>query len=238
MPGTLLVRTTIPVLDPTSDPSSSSFVFATTGTVNPSSLGPLIAHVQKFWTTAGTGGTNAVQHYLSPVVDPSVNHATTEIYNITAHLDGSAHGSPITMTDFTITPSAFNSLPEGVAATVSFRADYGTDVEFGPGTRPRSRDRNRVYIGPLANVSTENDPTSFRCRFKAQFITDCLAALFDLSSSVTDDTGNEWVLQVWSRKNAATKLPTTGWMDDRPDYQRRRSDPNPGSRVSRALSSV
>jgi hypothetical protein len=39
-----------------------------------------------------------------------------------------------------------------------------------------------------------------------------------------------WELVVWSRKNASVKLPFETFMDDRFDYQRRRSDPNPASR--------
>jgi hypothetical protein len=40
-----------------------------------------------------------------------------------------------------------------------------------------------------------------------------------------DGTGGiTWQLCVWSRKNAGVKPVQTTWVDDRPDYQRRRAD--------------
>lgn len=234
-----LIRAQIPALDPTDDPSSNGFVFKSASATDFTDAPDLFTHVKNFYNVTGTGGTNALHVYMGPQLDRGTNHSTVTLYDITSHLDGSPHGSPIAADTWTLAASGqTDGAPSGVAAAISYRADYGTDVEFGPHTRPRARDRARLYIGPLTRTTPFNsDSVTKRCIFDGTFITDALAALFNLSESV-DTSGNDWALQVWSRVNAGTKLPTEGWMDNRPDYQRRRSDPSPGSRVFRPLASV
>lgn len=237
MAKTALIKVIIPQKSTIDDPSSNGFVFHGSGATDFTNIADVFTAVKAFYTTAGTGGTNPIAHYMAQSFDFGANACTIEAYDITAHLDGSPHGSPVAAQNWTFSvPGAPNSLPTGVAACVSFRADYGTDVEFGAGTRPRARDRNRVYVGPLNETCIENEPATLRARFTPAFITDCLAALFDLSK-VIDETGDDWVLQVWSRRNAAVKLPTVGYMDNRPDYQRRRSDQG-ATKTNRALASV
>lgn len=236
MPKTALIRVTIPALDPDDDPTSNSFVFLGSGASDFSGIAALFTHVEHFYNNAGTGGTNEVAKYLGKQLDRGNSHALIQAYDITGHLDGSPHGSPVAQANWTLNPAAASStIPSGCAVAVSWRSDYGTDVEFGPGTRPRSRDRNRVYLGPINSTALTEDGTTFRCKVNPNFVTDALAALFDLSL-VTAETGDDWVLQTWSRKNAGTKLAVEGFMDDRPDYQRRRSDP--GNKTFRPLSSV
>jgi hypothetical protein len=199
----------------------------------------LVTAMTQFFNVAGTGGAHALSTYISPVMSRGGNAVEIELYDITGHLDGTPHGSPIGISNFTLgSPLGGTTLlPEGVAATISFQAAYGTDVEFGPGTRPRSRDRNRVYIPALMSNAVMADPVTSRCKFTPAFITDCLAALYNLSQTHTFPP-DSWNLRVWSRKNAGIKVPSEGWMDDRPDYQRRRTDQNPGSRAFRALTGV
>jgi hypothetical protein len=64
-----------------------------------------------------------------------------------------------------------------------------------------------------------------------------LAAGFNLSETVTAG-GNQYNWRQWSRKDATVNLITELWMDDRPDYQRRRTDDDPGSRTYRPASSA
>lgn len=236
MPKTALIKTLIPALDSDDDPSSNGFVFLGSGAADFSGIAALFTHVENFYNVTGTSGANPVSHYMGRQLDRGSSHCHITAYDITGHLDGSPHGSPVAADTWTLGGSgAVNSVPSGVAAAVSFRADYGTDVEFGVGTRPRSRDRNRVYIGPLTVDALNEDSVTHRVKLSNTFIGDCLAALFNLSEAVGIG-GDDWVLQTWSRKNASTKLATEGFMDDRPDYQRRRSDP--GNKTFRALSAV
>lgn len=231
-----LIRVTIPALDPDDDPCSNSFVFLGSGASDFAGIAALFTHVEHFYNNAGTGGTFEVGKYLGKQLDRTNSHALIQAYDITAHLNGSPHGSPVAQDNWTLSSAATSTtLPSGCAVAVSWRADYGTDVEFGPGTRPRARDRNRVYLGPINSTAIIEDSTTKRCLVNPNFITDALAALFSLSEAV-DPTGDDWVLQVWSRKNAGTKLAVEGFLDDRPDYQRRRSDP--GKKTFRPLSSV
>lgn len=236
MAKTALVKTILLSTDTDVDNASWQFVFHSNTAADFSGITPVIGAVEAFTNTAGTGGAHPLAWYISDVMSRGVADTTIEVYDITTHLDGSPHGSPVAMSNYHlgIVGTTPRGLPEGVAATISFRADYGTDVEFGPHTRPRARDRNRVYVGPLTTDAIDYGQLGHQCVLKDAFITDCLAALFDLSGV----HGSDWVLQVWSRVNAAVKLPTIGWMDNRPDYQRRRSDPRPGFKTSRSLESV
>lgn len=221
------------------DNASIGFVMESDTATDWSGIVPVCQHVEHFLTQTGTGSVaHAITWYLSTVYDQTSNASICEVYDITGHLNGSAHGSPVAIHNFSVAMGGTaRNLPEGVSATVGFRADYGTDVEFGPHTRPRARDRNRVYLPALADGALDHLTTG-RTILSANFVTDCLAALFDLSGTVNDSGGAPWNLRVWSRVNAALKLPTVGFMDNRPDYQRRRADPAPGSRVQRALESV
>lgn len=208
------------------------------------SLSSLTTALTDFFNTPAGAG-SAAASYISSAMSRASDACRHEIYDITGHLDGTPHGAPIAVTTFTLAasnPTATLNLPEGVAATVSFRAEYGADVEFvqtgGVVTsRPRARDRNRFYLGPLNNKAFVNETTTNRSRLNATFVTDILDQLHTLSEVHTGGVG-AFGLRVWSRKAAAVKLATQSWMDDRPDYQRRRTDPNPASRVFRATMAV
>jgi hypothetical protein len=133
-------------------------------------------------------------------------------------------------------PTAANVMPEGVCAALSFQSPYGTDPEFGPGldmfgvpnpraTRPRSSDRGRIYVGPLVmgNPNFTADATTKRTKLSSLLATVLLAALKKLAHDALALTGS-WALSQWSEKNSVVKAITSMWMDDRPDYQRRRAD--------------
>jgi len=213
---------TIPMLSTLVDTSSFSLTFASS--VGTAVTSDLIEALQDFWTDIQTSG-DALGNLLGHVVDRSTG-GTIEIYDITTHLDGSPHGSPIAMGTFTI-PAPIGTaapLPEGCAAVCSFRADYGTDVEFGTGTRPRARDRNRFYFGPLDPATCLTLAGDFSTRLSTTLQDTLLQAIVGLDTIISG--ADSWALQVWSRKNAAVKEPVLAWTDDRPDYQRRRTDPS------------
>lgn len=218
---------TIPTVDPLVDAVTVSLVYANDGAATID----LVTNCPNLFNVQGAGASEALYLYLSPVLDRTANHGTISVYDITAHLDGSPHGSPVDGGTFTLLGGEGTPMPEGLAACVSYRADYGTDVEYGPHTRPRARDRNRHYFGPLTQACFNFPTSTARVSFASRFMTDCLANTKQVE--VITGTGlppDQWNLQVWSRKNASVKPVAEYWMDDRPDYQRRRSD-QPGNKT-------
>jgi hypothetical protein len=229
LPTDVLVRITIPVKDPTDDAASLGFAF-TQGLGAPA-FGDLAAAVQAFINALSGTQTLPLAQYLGPQVDRGANRATWSIYDLDGHLNGSPHGSPVSSGNWTVgAAGGGGALPSGCAACISWRADYGADVEFGAPTgvetgrlRPRARDRNRVFLGPISQLAVNTDGATGRCKFSPTFIADCMQAIRGL---LTVGPGPNWDLQAWSRKNASTKSVFEFSMDDRPDYQRRRSDPS------------
>ena len=100
----------------------------------------------------------AITAWLAPSVDRGSSSSKINIYDISAHLDGTPHGSPIYTAAWdpaAMHPTSVQPVPDGVAGVISYRSDYGTDPEFGPpgsGTkpgaraRPRATHRNRIYM--------------------------------------------------------------------------------------------
>jgi hypothetical protein len=230
-----LVKHRLVSTDPVVDDSTIQMVLSNPAATDNSWYATVVGPLQTFWNNAPAGGVNPISHYISQVMDRGASVSEFIFYDITGHLNGSPHGAPFATYTWTLGAAGTSGrLPEGVAATVSFRADYGSDVEFGSGTRPRSRDRNRFYLGPLTSDVLSNATSPAHSHFTSQFMTDCMEALAALQADL-QALAHEVNFMVWSRKNAALKQPILTYMDDRPDYQRRRSDPSPGSRVSIGL---
>jgi hypothetical protein len=104
-----------------------------------------------------------------------------------------------------------------------YHADFGTDAEFGPGgaTRPRARDRGRVYIGPLsASGCISQEATTLR-----PFVSDNLRnTLIDAGRRLANFAGLPATWVVWSRKAAAVHNVVALSVDDAFDTQRRRGE--------------
>src|SRR5215469_7082311 len=168
--------------------------------------------------------------YISTVMSRNSGDLTVTTTDITAHLDGSAAGPPLRIDTTTLgAVSGTGSLPEGVSAGVSWRANYGRATEFGPGTRPRSRYGNRCYVGPLANNTTAvitTDSTG-ASRLSVSFLqADLMLGLAVLSGNNTDTPNNhkQWDLVAWSRRDAMVRDAELGAISERFDYQRRRTE--------------
>lgn len=196
----------------------NSFAFVTPAAPTDFDMLNIEAALLAFYNTAGTGGTNAIGKYLSGALSRSIKPVVRH-YDVTAHLAGTAAGSPVRVSDladFLTTPIATNNLPNEVSVSLSFASDYGSDVEFAPGSRPRSRDRGRVYLGPLTLGAVATNGTTGRCFVEAGFQADIVAAASDLLT----DADTQW--SVWTRRGAAFKQVTRLWVDDEFDTQRRR----------------
>jgi hypothetical protein len=115
---------------------------------------------------------------------------------------------------------------------VSFRSDYGTDPEFvrDPVThkvtaRPRANHRNRVYV-PINTNALVADTVTHRAKASSSFIStvhNWISAITTLGD-VVGGAGNTWKWVRWSKKLASVANVISAWLDDRPDYQRRRTD--------------
>jgi hypothetical protein len=233
MPAVLLFKTTLQMRDATLDPSGSDFVYVCQTLSAPTALlaGDVSVGLQHFYITLNSGQTTSMTAYLAKSVD-STRGLAWQAYDITAHLSGTPHGSPINSGNYTITSAGASTvpIPEGVAACISYRGNYGTDVEFvrDPSThkvtaRPRSRHRGRIYFGPLSANALIQDSTTFRAQILSTFLTDAQLAL-QSAGTITDSGSNKWHLSHWSKKNASTEDIVQQWIDTRPDYQRRRAD--------------
>lgn len=217
---TLHVTATLPTIsgDPL-DWSSNSFTFAVDA-VDSTSIADAMATVADFYTHAISA--HSIGQQLGLQLSRATNACVLRCYDISAHLDGTPHGSPVGLSTFTL-PAAVEtgpSLVEGLAVVGSFHSAYGTDVEFGTGTRPRARDRGRIYLGPLSLDWVTEDATTHRVSVTPSMRTILCNAL----NYMRTNPHGLCVWSVWSRAKA-TALPVVGgWVDDRFDYQRRRED--------------
>lgn len=213
-------------LSPVLDPPGFDFNFTSTGGT------PVLSDVTNLLNAVGTAltslhapGTGSPTAWLSGTVSRAANSATATAYDITAALGGGRKGSPVA--GITFAPSTvsggFAQMPEGVCVVTTLQAAYGSDVEFGPGTRPRSRDRGRIYFGPVNSQAIDVESTTNRAITKLTCRNDLLGMVKYLSNIPPSGVGINWILGVWSRRNALIKPLVEAWVDDRPDYQRRRA---------------
>jgi hypothetical protein len=221
----LHIRFTFQSLSPVVNPFIWDFSYFTTFTTQDiSDVSDLCNHIVTSFSAVPTGGTNAPSHYWSGILNGGANASMIDVYDVTNHLDGSKAGSPVLVSSFTANLGiAGGVVPEGDSVVITMQAPYGTDVEFAPGMRPRARDRGRLYFGPVsANAYTPEGVTN-RCLIT----TTCRGDLTKWIKAINVYTSSPhtvvWNLGVWSRKNAAMKSLQEVWIDDRPDYTRRRA---------------
>lgn len=216
-----------PIVANTLDPSSNSWVFAVSPGDTTPDTGLMVDAAVSFYNAVGTGMTNTISAYLAASVSRAANACTAKVYDISTHLNGGPKGSPVYVRNFTLASAALSTsgLPAGACSTLSFKGAYGTDVEFGTGARPRARDRGRLYIGPLCTSAVDTETTSNRVKLTTAYMANlALSAEHNILNGTNGTAGHLFNWNVWSRKNAALKVVTDGWIDDRPDYQRRRED--------------
>lgn len=202
------------------DQMMTSFAFTTPSTeIVESELSDIASDLEAFYNVIPAGH-NAISGFLSPVISREVSAAEIRFFDLTGHLDGSAHGSPIYVVGFTVgamVPGA-EGLPSELAVVLSFRSDYASDPEFGPSSRPRARRRGRVYIGPLTKSAVEHSGVANRPAV-SQGIAETIGIR---AAALRDSVDHVWC--VWSRANAALTPVITAWVDDAFDVQRRRGE--------------
>jgi hypothetical protein len=175
--------------------------------------------IELFYNTAPSGH-NSIAGFINESIARTADSVVIKFYDLAGHLDGSPHGSPRSIQTFTLAamvPGA-EALPREIAACLTFQCAYGSDAEFAGHTRPRARDRGRIYIGPLTSSTGQTDATTGRRRFTTSFQETLTLA----AAALVAFPGSAWA--VWSRKAGLLNPVVGGWCDDAYDVQRRRGE--------------
>lgn len=170
--------------------------------------------------------------FISNRIKRTANACVIKSYDISEHLDGSNHGSPVAVSTFTLAdPGVDTALPEEIACVITLRgegwAGQPIDVPGGPpgpagDTHPRARYTGHVYMGPLIpnsflSITSSGSPTTFT--------TDLRTTLLDAANKLHDTAlASSWEAEwsVWSRADGGLKAITHAEVDNVADVQRRR----------------
>jgi hypothetical protein len=160
------------------------------------------------------GSSGAQAHPLAYYICASRSRVTdacqVRYYDVSAHLDGSPHGGPFEVDTWTLGASGGSqALPEQICVTNSF---YDT---LSAGGITTGRHRGRIFLGPLDVACAATD--SFGRLIPAPAF---LADVGIASSRFLTNTAGQWA--VWSRRDAAMRVITAGFVEDTFDVQRRR----------------
>lgn len=202
-------------------------------------FGDVAAALQDLYN-ASTFAHQNIGHYLATCL---AAQADIRVYDITTHLDGSPHGSPVfELPAAAITNSGINSKGNQVAATIAYHADLSAVPEQGPVgaiptpergidwgapathtgiTKPRASRRGRIYIGPLDNSRIDVDGNN-NAKLSTTSATNLAGLMHDWAGAGGDLAGRNLALVVWSRKLAAVHVVTGGWVDTELTTVRRR----------------
>lgn len=211
-------------------------------TITPSNVGLLSSQIAAFYNHVHASSFSVAQ-FISDSMSRASNACAVKVYDISGHLDGSAHGSPIATDAFTLDAAGdFTELPDQVACVLTLRGAgwSGAAVDIpepptGPAgdLHPRAQHTGRLYIGPLSGFSSTGATAHTRARPKSQLMT----CLLDAAQYIQ----GQWFLHspsiywcVWSRKAEALYPITDAQVDDRFDIQRRRA-PAPTARTTRTF---
>ena len=159
------------------------------------------------------GGNNLIETHYSNQIDRGTDKMQVTFTDLTGHLDGTGLGSPDFVSTHDLPAASGSPAPEEVAAVLSFKADTAGLLEVSGATRPKSRRRGRLYLGPLntGTFATAGAGVFLALAFQGTI----LGAAENFLAQVP-----EW--SVWSRADAAVHPVVDGWLDNAFDTQRRR----------------
>jgi hypothetical protein len=209
----------------TRDNVVNTFTHAFETDADVAALTGLEAALTDFYNAEDTGGSGLS---VSQLIGPQISRTAPPIfrhYGLDGHLSGGRVGSPIRVQPMALidAPVAGGPMPSEVAVALSYHSDFTTDVEFGAGaTRPRARDRGRIYIGPLAMSAliVHSDTGGNRPTVAPNIRQTLLSAGLRLRTA--EGGGGVW--SVWSRANGTVRGITEFSVDDAFDTQRRRGE--------------
>lgn len=236
-------RVTLPSLANGTDNVSNDFIIEATGSdttldfvdsTTPQGL------IESFYNAPRT--TNAVGAYINADISRATNACRIDWYDITAHLDGSPAGSPFRTDMFSLVAAAGGlALPPQCAAVIAVRRDYNTDIEHGVTatlptddkaqdegapvthsglTKPRARDRGRLYLGPLTTACLTGTSGTLSTTF-VNDLTAAINACFDTQNSTAH---NQFNIVQWSRRNASVNPTRWFYINEAMGTVRRRAD--------------
>lgn len=206
----------------------NTFTFAAEADMTPANISAITTAIEQFYNATPTDPTAVgapgviIGPQISRTVKPVVRH-----YDADGHLAGtSSLGSPVATQNwvgFLAAPVNGGPMPSEVAICLSFHAAFGADAEFAGVTRPRSRDRGRIFLGPLvlsALIAGQESTTN-----RPMVAPNVRAAILSNAQQYLNVSGGGLLgQQVWSRRNGTVK-PVVGWsVDDAFDTQRRRGE--------------
>lgn len=178
---------------------------------------------------AGGGYPNAIGRFLARSFDRAANRCMMKFYDITAHLDGSPHGSPVLQVPWTLPAVGDDSSqPAETALAVTLRANNWEDQpvetpdsgDVGPEVdRPRARYSGRMYFGPF--ILTQSTYDAGWMSRPSDHLRNALAkTVVRFHQELFADGGG--ALVVWSRKDATVRDVADVQVDNAWDNQRRR----------------
>lgn len=181
--------------------------------------------VKAFYNNTGTGP-QPLAYYLGGHISRA-SLSRVKVYDVTNHLDGEPHGSPVYEDVFTLGAQAANAIqyPQEVALVLTLRAFDAYDVPVerpdagDPGTavdRPRQRSTGRVYLGPFNEFAFTG--LSVPCRPSAAVRN----AARDAAQEMADVLNPGSELVVWSRQDGVVRPVTYVETDDAFDTMRKR----------------
>jgi hypothetical protein len=202
------------------DRVQNTFCFEYPGAYDPAKDVQIGAALAAFYNTTPTGGTGSLASRIGDPMVRTVTASRQDVYDITGHLDGSPHGSPMATYGWTLAAAGGSGsvLPAEVAITGSFHAAYGNLSEEIGNTRPKSRRRGRIYIGPLRQAVVLQDATTKRAYVDTTAVATLRGAMLDLMN----DSNTNWC--VWSRRDQLTLSVVGGFVDDGFDTHRSRGE--------------
>jgi hypothetical protein len=220
MAEVLTVVTLMPLSGLVKDEVQNHFNFrtATSGAPTTAELDAIHSALDAFYNTGAGSPSHAICNLIGTQMAHSSAVSKMQHYNVTTHLDGSAHGAPVRTDTWTLGSAigTGDNLPSEVSVCLTFQTPYLTDPEFGPsGSRPRARDRGRIYLGPVRDaIRLDNS------NHEPRIDPDWRQAIGAAAARLVADADTQWV--IWSRANTVTNTVSNGWVDEAFDTQRRR----------------
>lgn len=186
----------------------------------PSDYDALQAVFNGWWNTLASGATYKPSEYLQSSVQTGSGVHSLKFYTVPAAR--ATLGSPVATRSMTVTTvDTGPALPAEIAVCLSYQRAYGSDVEFATGgTRPRSRDRGRLFLGPLTTRSEVLTTTTNEVRLNQLCADDlAIAAKHWFGAQAL---ASSWVWVQFSPTEWSWDAVTQCWVDNAYDVQRRR----------------
>lgn len=204
-----------------------------------SNSGLITFPLDRFYDVALPGDAAAWSQFLGAGLNRAAG-ITTRIYDVTDHLDGTPHGSPVAVANavWNTPPVTPDVLPEECALNLNLEAWFAGDpppVEVPDNAfpfdvddpdaapdRPRQRRSGSVVLGPFGVLANETVAGKARPddQMRAQILEAAQRLALEWRGGGGGTTPVEWLQ--WSRKNAAVSLVERVWLDNSWDTQRSR----------------